>query len=526
MKKYFTDSNYNTIQMRIPIDLEKIIEITDPVYTFNEVMVHIDLKKYYVNKENIIGRPRYDAEKLLKVILFAFMENGYSSLREIEKLCKTDIRFIWLLDGAKAPSHMTLSNFLRDYIGDNIKQLFYDVNKYLFKIDNVDLSVVYIDGTKIEANANKYSWVWKRSCLTSRLKVYKYLTELIEEINHTTLQYTNIRIEPREEYAIEYVEQVLNRFALFTNIGKEAKITGRGHRKSPEQRQYDKLSDYLQRLKKYAEHIKICGSDRNSYSKTDHDATFMRVKSDYMGNGQLLPAYNMQLGVCDEYIAIVDAKQYATDMDCFVPLMEEFKESYGHYPSYPVADAGYGSYNNYLYCEKRNMEKYMKFTMYEKETKDKRFRDDIYRSVNFSRDEEGNILCPEGRKFVHIYDKPVKGNKFGRVEEIYRCENCEGCLHKSECCKGPGERTIRLNKELTSIHQEVIENLKSELGIQLRVNRSIQAEGAFGTIKWNRSYKRTQRRCLKAIILEFTLISLGFNLYKYHNKKQRIKKVA
>ncbi len=118
-----------------------------------------------------------------------------------------------------------------------------------------------------------------------------------------------------------------------------------------------------------------------------------------MGNDQLLPAYNMQVAVCDEYIATVDIKQYESDTDCFVPLMEKFNNQYGKYPLYPIADAGYGSYNNYLYCERHGMEKYMKFTMFEKGTKNEKYRDNPYRAVNFSQDENGKIVCPKGRKF-------------------------------------------------------------------------------------------------------------------------------
>ena len=94
----------------------------------------------------------------------------------------------------------------------------------------------------------------------------------------------------------------------------------------------------------------------------------MRIKTDYMGNDQLLPAYNVQIGVADEYIAVVDVNQYRTDMDCFIPLMNKFRNAYGFYPKYPIADAGYGSYNNYIFCEQNGMEKYMKFTMFKKET--------------------------------------------------------------------------------------------------------------------------------------------------------------
>ena len=208
-------------------------------------------------------------------------------------------------------------------------------------------------------------------------------------------------------------------------------------------------------------------------------------------------------------------------MDCFVPLLEKFRNAYGEYPLYPVGDAGYGSYNNYLFCEQNGIGKYMKFTMYDKESRDPKFREDPYRAVNFERDEDGNLVCPEGRPFEFLGNRPVRGNHYGRTEEIYKCSSCDGCPSREKCCRGDSDRTIRMNRELTAIHHEVLENLQTELGARLRTNRTIQAEGAFGSIKWNRAYKRARRRGIESVILEFTLIAIGFNLYKYHNKKQR-----
>lgn len=178
-------------------------------------------------------------------------------------------------------------------------------------------------------------------------------------------------MEPREDYAVEYVEMLLRRYVEITGCNSTEFVSGKGKRKSTEQKHYQKLQGYLERLKNYSERIQLCGEERNSYSKTDHDATFLRMKKDYMGNDQLLPGYNLQMAICDEYIAAIDVKRFASDMDCFIPLMEKFKSIYGHYPKYPVADAGYGSYNNYLFCEKNGMEKYMKFTLYEKTVKAK-----------------------------------------------------------------------------------------------------------------------------------------------------------
>lgn len=514
-------------QLKLPLDLEKIINISDPVYTFCDVMDHIDLTPYFAEEGCKTGRPRCDAKKLLEVILFAFMENGISSLRDLEKLCRNDIRYMFLLDDMPAPSHATFGNFIRNELTTSIEGIFNDINTYIFKTDHVDLEHTYIDGTKIEANANRYTWVWKKSCIKNRRKVFEKLSTLIDEMNTTTLCLMGVKLENREEYEINYVEEMLENYRHAINLDVSTFVSGIGHRKSLQQRQYQSMQGYLERLKTYAKHIEICGEHRNSYARTDHDATFMRVKRDYMGNDQLVPAYNVQAAICDEYIAVIDTKQYASDMECFVPLMEKFKQTYGHYPKYPVADAGYGSYNNYIYCEEHGMEKYMKFTMFEKETKDKKYHNNPYRAVNFKRNEQGELLCPNNKKFVFKYNKHVYRNKYGRTEEIYECEACEGCPYRKDCTKKvSGNRTISFNRELTSIHNEVINNLESIHGALLCMNRSIQSEGTFGIIKWNRSYKRLFRRGVKGAILELTLISCGYNLYKYHNKCNRIKLTA
>ena len=252
----------------------------------------------------------------------------------------------------------------------------------------------------------------------------------------------------------------------------------------------------------------------------------MRVKTDYMGNDQLLPAYNVQIGVADEYIAVVDVNQYRADMDSFIPLMNKFYETYGFYPRYPVADAGYGSFNNYIFCEDKGMEKYMKFPMFKKETTDKKYQNDPFRAVNFEIGDDGKMRCPNGKSFNFLYRRSVRGNQYGRQEEVYQCEDCSGCPYASKCKKTDKNRTIRINEELTAMHHEVINNLESIQGALLRMNRSIQAEGTFGIIKNDRWYKRIVRRGIESVKLEVLLVSIGHNLYKYHNKKTRLQKAA
>ena len=387
---------------------------------------------------------------------------------------------MWLLQDNPPPSHMTIDNFMNKTMLENIDRIFADVNEYIFQKEQVDLNHVYIDGTKISANAGKYSWVWKKSCEKNRIKLFAKITELLENMN-AGAALLGVKFDIREEYAIEYLEEILKKYIELVGFDPGKAVHGKGNHKTSEQRLIEKFSEYIERLKKYAERIKICGNDRNSYSKTDHDATFMRMKRDHMGNDQLLPGYNIQCAVCDGFIAAFDVYQYASDMDCFQPLMERFQSLYGQYPEYPVADAGYGSYNNYLYCEEHGMEKFMKFTMYEKESKN---------------------------------------------EKYFQCEDCSGCPHKEKCCKCKGNRIVRLNEELTQFHAEVLNNLNSIHGALLRMNRSIQSEGTFGTIKWNRSYIRARRRGLKSLFLEFGLISCGFNLHKLHLKKVALRSAA
>ena len=489
-------------------------------------MAHIDLQKYFVEKEHGTGRPRYDREKLLKIVLFAFMEYGYCSVRFIQKLCETDIRFLWLLDEENAPSHMTISNFIQKDLGASVDSIFNDINSYIFAKEHVDTEHVYIDGTKIEANANKYTWVWKKSCIKSRNKVFGKLTSLIQEMNEIMAAHCRAVFEIRQEYAVEYVEYVLSTFLDAVGMKEEEFVHGKGKRKTPAQRLWEKVRDCCNKLKEYAHKISVCGDNRNSYSKTDHDATFMRFKKDHMKNDQLLPGYNLQLAICDEYIAHYGVFAFASDMDCFQPLMDGFFRRYKKYPRYPLADAGYGSFNNYLYCELHNMEKFMKFTMYEKETKDAKYRDNPYRVCNFDIDHQGYMICPNGKRFHFMKSAPVKGNQFGRTEEYYQCEDCTGCPHRERCHKSKENRVVRINEELTRFHKEVLANLNCVHGALLRMNRSIQAEGAFGGIKWNRGYKRLRRRGIEGVILELGLISCGFNLHKYHLKKMAAQEAA
>ena len=521
VNKTNTDMNYSPKQGRFPVFIADSLNICDPVLAFDKIMEEIGIEQYLKAEEyKPLGRPGYCRVNMLKTILFGFMDSGYATLRELEDRCKTNIRYMYLMD-YETPSYRAFGYFINKELKESIEDIFKAVMGYIRKTEHVDLRHVYIDGSKFEANANKYTWVWKKSTEKSRYKLFDKITALLMEINKS-LEYVGLHIETNVEYAPEYLDEIAKKYKKAVGIEPSKFAHGRGHHKSLEQRYYEKLEEYTAKLREYVEKIQICGQDRNSYSKTDPDATFMRVKQDYMGNDQLLPAYNIQLGIADEYIAVAEVMQYRSDMDCFIPLMEKFRDLYGFYPQYPVADAGYGSFNNYIYCQEHSIGKYMKFPMYKKETSDEKYRTNPFRAVNFKTDPEGNLICPNNKKFRFAYRKAVKGNQYGRQEEIYICEDCSECSYAAACKKTDKNRSIRLNQELTAMHQEVLDNLECTHGALLRMNRSIQAEGTFGILKYDRWYKRVVRRGLDSVRLELLLVSVGHNLYKFHNKQKKL----
>ena len=248
MNKPITKMDYTPIQLVIPLVLTKIINISDPVYSFNEVMNHMDLNKYFTARTCKLGRPAYDRRTLLRLVLFAFMEEGYNSLRHIEKLCRNDIRFLYLLGNMPAPSHTTIMEFINNELTESLDEIFNDINRYIFQKEDVDLQHVYLDGTKVRANAHRYSWVWKKTCTRMIEQTFEKLTSTIQEINDEVLCYFNVKIGTREKYTIDYVETIMEQFREVTSINPEAFVHGKGHRKTKEQKLYEKLQEHHKTL--------------------------------------------------------------------------------------------------------------------------------------------------------------------------------------------------------------------------------------------------------------------------------------
>jgi transposase len=488
---------FNPKQLKLPLSFDIKIPFDSEVRTFDEVFRRIDLNQYVV-AEAKVGRIGYNPVNMLKLILFCQMEN-ITSLRDMAKAAQHDIRIMWLTDELM-PSHQTISEFMKHRLRDQIENIFYDLNEYIINREKIDTSKLFIDGTKIEANANKYKFVWKGSIEKFRDKLYKKITKHIEKLN---AHYTDMSIffPMYDTYESEYLKRILEFLAREVEQSEVSFVYGKGTRKTALQRDYENILAYYTKLNEYNDYIDIIGTNRNSCARTDHDATFMHMKEDYMRNGQLKAGYNIQMGVSDEYILHLDIFQDRSDYQTFIPFLEGFKQRYGYNPKYPVADAGYGGLKNYRYLKLSGMELYQKYTMYSKETTDKTYASDPKRPSNFKKDEDGYFYDEHGER-LHFLWHSKKGH------DVYEVPSTK--------------RRVDINEELWALQKEARENLQSELGIELRVQRSIQVEGAFGVIKEQLGFRRFKRRGIQNVKFEFMLIAIGYNLKKFHNKKYRI----
>lgn len=424
------------------------------------------------------------------------MEN-ITTLREMEKAAKNDIRLMWLTDELK-PSHQTINQFMKERLKGNIEDIFREINRYIINKEQIEVDKLYIDGTKIEANANKYKFVWKGSIEKFRDKLYRKITKQLEAMNER-YQEMGIFFPVGETYEPETLMKIVSYLEIEIGQKSIAFVYGKGQRKTALQRDYEKMSDYHSKLTEYNHYIEVIGPSRNSCARTDEDATFMHMKEDHMRNGQLKAGYNIQIGVSNEYILHVDVFQDRSDYQTLIPFLEGYKKAYGFYPKYPVADAGYGGLKNYRYLKLSNMELYQKYAMYSKDTSDKKRMKDPYFTFNLIKDDK-DYVTKSGERLIFKY-RNKRGN------DVYEL---------------PNGKTKEINDENMAYQKEVIQNLQTDLGIELRIQRSIQVEGAFGVIKENMGMRRFRRRGIDNVKFEFILVAIGYNLSKLHKKKFRL----
>lgn len=513
--------NQDGYQLKLPLNIETMIPEDDSVRLLSQFVEAMDLTDLYSTYERINSvSPR----TLLKIVLYSYMNGDYSS-RSMELNCKRDINFMFLLEGSPAPDHATFARFRSIHFAPCSKRILAEMSNILFDLGEISGETIFIDGTKIESSANKYTFVWKKSVTKNQAKLLIKLADFAAECE----QLYDLKIVYGDVIKMKHIKKLRKKLYALKQSENIVFVHGTGKRKTPLQKSIETLEDYLSRLKKYNQEIHICG-ERNSYSKTDHDATFMRMKEDAMGNGQLKPAYNLQHGVDSEYITWLMVGPQLTDTTTLIPFLKDAEEHLKFKYKNITADAGYESEENYLFLEANGQVAYIKPANYEI-SKTRKYRNDIGRIENMEYHPEADFYtCRNDRKLKADHVRHSK-SKTGYVSEktIYKCEDCSGCQYKNDCIKGNNcktpleERTkmLQVAKAFLKYRQEDLERILSNDGILFRTNRSIQAEGSFGDLKQDMQFRRYLSKGTANVLAESTLLAMARNINKLHNKIQK-----
>jgi transposase len=417
---------------------------------------------------------------------------------------------MWLLGDEPAPSHDALTRFRSGVFAEVAEDLFYQLVNYLSERNEIDFTNLFVDGTKTEAQANRYSFVWKKSTNKYEARLDEKMAALTERIaaGHSLLV-------PPETTASECLELLKER-AKGTEF-----VYGRGNRKSQIQKDIEVLESYLIRKEKYTGY-NATFKGRNSFSKTDPDATFMRLKDDHMKNGQLKPAYNLQLGVEGEYIVGVDVSDERSDELTLLPLLNRMEKGCGKKHRNVTLDAGYESEENYKGLKKRGQAAYIKPQNYEK-SKTRKYKSNAFLRENMPYNTiSDTYTCPNGNIFSPVYTTKRRSKSgFESKITVYECHGCNSCPKKKDCTRAKENRKISVSKDFIKLRNESLERIKSDYGKTLRLNRSIQSEGAFGVLKQDYGFRRFLRRGMTNVFTETLLYAVAYNINKLHSKMTR-----
>lgn len=506
----FKDYNQNQTIL-LPYSFDDLIPEKHPVRVIDQVVDSLNIQpllKAY-SKE---GNPGYHPKMLLKVMLYGYMTNIYSS-RKIELALRENINFMWL-SSMTIVDHNTINRFRSDKLKDSFKEIFKQVVLMLANEGLITLKNIYTDGTKIEAQAGRYTFVWGNSIKTNKSKM---LTQLEELWKYAQSIDNDDEPNPEPTQFKEISKEVIQK----TVAQIDAKLSGndKASSKAKAKLRYIK-NNFVANLEKYEQQEAILGN-RNSYSKTDTEATFMRMKEDHMQNGQLKPAYNTQISTENQIIVHYTTHQNPTDTKTLKPHLADFEQTYGEEIFNELetitADAGYGSEENYDALEDKGITAYVKYNTFEKE-QDKNYQK---KHKTFSKEnlyynqEEDYYVCPIGQK-MHKTHQSQKTTEAGYKQNLshYQAQNCQGCPLRSQCFKAKGNRSIERNHNLERHKQKTRELLLSEIGIQKRKQRSADVEPVFAQLKHNNGFRRFTLKGIKKVDLEFGLMAIAYNLRK------------
>ena len=501
---------YTMDQLCLPMDLEDDIPQNHLVRVVNAAVNRLN-DSIFASAYPGGGRDSYHPKMLTKVLIYAYTQRIYTS-RQIAKAVRENVMFMWIA-GRQRPDFRTINRFRSERMKSILESVFTAVLQFLVDEKYVKLDHYFVDGTKIEANANRYTFVWGKAVVKQQAKLREKVQSLFAAIE--TSEREDERAHAGQDLAeLGEAAQITSEKLEKAVAQLEAKLQANPTDKPLKKTVRILRKDLLPRLQKYEVQREILG-DRNSFSKTDHDATFMRMKEDHMRNGQLKPGYNVQIGTEEQFIIGYSLHQRPSDTRCLKPHLEKVKTALGKLPGTVIADAGYGGEENYAYLESENLEALVKYGTYHKE-KSKAWCQDISKIDNWQYDKtEDSWTCAAGRKLVFRYESKERTDSGYEIcKRHYRSESCEGCPLKSACTKSAENREVSVSLEYMRYKEQVREKLRSEEGYALAVKRMIEPESVFGQIKNNRGFRRFLLRGLPKVSLEVGWLSLAHNLLK------------
>lgn len=525
MKTQNLQSDYTSLdhsyQHRFFVDFDLSIPKDDPVrlvrYCIGGMNLNSLYHTYYRTYRNSAS-PR----QLLTILIYANMNKIYSS-REIEKACRENLKYIFLLDGKPAPDHTTIARFRSQHLAFCMKEIFSQMDRQLRKFGLISGEDIFIDGTKIESAANKYTFVWKKSVLKYQTKLFAKIPDLFSEAESML----GISMPCGKFCHLHQVKNLRKKLLKMKQKQKIIFVHGKGKHKTICQRLLELTNEIIKKWKDYCWKIYRSGS-RNSFSKTDPDATFMRMKEDAMKNGQLKPAYNVQYGVDSEFIVWATVNPNPTDTRTLIPfLQDEEKYTSQRYP-HLVADAGYESEENYVYLKKCHQTAYIKPSNYEK-SKCRKWKKDIGRMENMTYCAEKDcFICANHKELHPAYIRHSKtASGYIAATTVYQCTQCQSCPLKEQCIHGKSKvpleqrnKNLYVSKTFQKERQADLRRITTPKGIQLRVNRSIQSEGTFADVKADFFCRRFLMRGNKNVLVETMLWAMAHNYRKLHHKIQ------
>jgi transposase len=509
----------------IPPSVDELIPANHLVRLVSEVLdgmgIERLLRKYQIGG----GTSRYHPEMMTKLFVYGYLTKTCSS-RMLAKAARENVLFMWLAGGQR-PDFRTLNEFRGKLLKGVMEEIFVTAVKLLKAKGYIKVERYFVDGTKIESASGRYTFVWKKGVvkqdgkLDEKLRAYIRLADAVWE-------------DENEEYGKRDLEELGNKAgytskdvkelaaALTERIGKlEAAGEGEGKKKL-EKALKTVQQDYLPRKRRYEQAKKICGK-RNSYSKTDPDATFMRMKEDHMGNGQLKPGYNVQIGTENGFVVGYDIFPNPADTRTLKPHLRRQKKRLGEKPEVIITDAGYGSEENYGYLERQGIQAVVKYGMYRKE-QSRKWQEDQWNTENWEyHRKEKYYVCPAGRRLVYRETREKRTDAGYRIRvDRYECERCKYCRQKKRCTSAKGNRVIERNERWLRLKGKAKRTLQEERYVPLMKQRSVEVETVFGQLKGNQGFRRFLLRGTAKVSTEWGLLALGYNvkrLYRLNNQK-------